>query len=202
MLNSLKLTLSATVIAGFVMAAQSSVVNAAPVVVLEDCGFSSVNCATGITGLSANGGIWNIDFVLGDYTSATALGTNADVFGAAIDAALQATVAEWISEPASTSSENSYSVLNAFIPGGPGVPPFNIPTTDQVSVYKGIYACIVGLPGCTPQWFGFNESITPASQRYWVVATIAPPVPIPAAAWLFGSGLLGLVGMARHKKAA
>jgi len=27
-------------------------------------------------------------------------------------------------------------------------------------------------------------------------------VPIPAAAWLFGSGLLGLVGMARRKKAA
>jgi hypothetical protein len=27
-------------------------------------------------------------------------------------------------------------------------------------------------------------------------------VPIPAAVWLFGSGLLGLVGIARHKKAA
>ena len=28
------------------------------------------------------------------------------------------------------------------------------------------------------------------------------PTPIPAAAWLFGSGLLGLVGIARRKKAA
>jgi hypothetical protein len=27
-------------------------------------------------------------------------------------------------------------------------------------------------------------------------------VPVPAAFWLFGSGLLGLVGMARRKKAA
>jgi len=27
-------------------------------------------------------------------------------------------------------------------------------------------------------------------------------VPIPAAVWLFGSGLLGLIGMARRKKAA
>lgn len=27
-------------------------------------------------------------------------------------------------------------------------------------------------------------------------------VPVPAAAWLFGSGLLGLIGMARRKKAA
>ena len=29
-----------------------------------------------------------------------------------------------------------------------------------------------------------------------------PAVPVPAAVWLFGSGLLGLVGMARRKKAA
>ncbi len=27
------------------------------------------------------------------------------------------------------------------------------------------------------------------------------PVPLPAAAWLFGSGLLGLMGVARRKKA-
>jgi hypothetical protein len=31
---------------------------------------------------------------------------------------------------------------------------------------------------------------------------VASVVPLPAAAWLFGSGLLGLVGMARRKKAA
>lgn len=30
----------------------------------------------------------------------------------------------------------------------------------------------------------------------------AAPVPVPAAVWLFGSGLLGLVGVARRKKAA
>ena len=28
------------------------------------------------------------------------------------------------------------------------------------------------------------------------------PVPVPAAVWLFGSGLLGLVGIARRKKIA
>lgn len=31
--------------------------------------------------------------------------------------------------------------------------------------------------------------------------TLAAAVPVPAAVWLFGSGLLGLVGMARRKKA-
>lgn len=33
-------------------------------------------------------------------------------------------------------------------------------------------------------------------------AAAASPVPIPAAVWLFGSGFLGLVGMARRKNAA
>jgi len=32
--------------------------------------------------------------------------------------------------------------------------------------------------------------------------TIAAPIPVPAAVWLFGSGLLGLVGVARRKKTA
>ena len=35
----------------------------------------------------------------------------------------------------------------------------------------------------------------------WTVHGVASPVPVPAAVWLFGSGLLGLVGVARRKKA-
>ena len=33
------------------------------------------------------------------------------------------------------------------------------------------------------------------------ISTVTSPVPVPAAAWLFGSGLLALVGMARRKAA-
>jgi len=35
---------------------------------------------------------------------------------------------------------------------------------------------------------------------YGQTAATAPPIPVPAAVWLFGSGLLGLVGVARRKK--
>ncbi len=33
----------------------------------------------------------------------------------------------------------------------------------------------------------------------WTVHGVASPVPVPAAVWLFGSGLLGLAGIARRK---
>jgi hypothetical protein len=41
----------------------------------------------------------------------------------------------------------------------------------------------------------------PIAMNY-VGGVAANPVPVPAAVWLFGSGLLGLVGVARSKKAA
>ncbi len=35
----------------------------------------------------------------------------------------------------------------------------------------------------------------------WTLSLETTPVPIPAAAWLFGSGLLGFIGLAKRKKA-
>ena len=47
-----------------------------------------------------------------------------------------------------------------------------------------------------------NSPLTSAQgQPYNLYMTgVVKPVPLPAAAWLFGSGLLGLVGLARRKK--
>jgi len=39
-------------------------------------------------------------------------------------------------------------------------------------------------------------------QTNWSVDFTVSQVPLPAAAWFFGSGLLGLIGIARRKKAA
>jgi len=47
---------------------------------------------------------------------------------------------------------------------------------------------------------GFTSFTSDFSSRSGL-ANAASIIPIPAAAWLFGSGLLGLVGMARRKKA-
>ncbi|HKJ10160.1 MAG TPA: VPLPA-CTERM sorting domain-containing protein [Gammaproteobacteria bacterium] len=50
----------------------------------------------------------------------------------------------------------------------------------------------------------FLTTLSGAMQiNYWYTKEIqVSPVPLPAAAWLFGSGLLGLVSVARPKKAA
>ena len=49
-------------------------------------------------------------------------------------------------------------------------------------------------------WQDGNLKPIPAADVTYVAATINP-VPVPAAVWLFGSGLIGLVGVARRKAA-
>ena len=50
-----------------------------------------------------------------------------------------------------------------------------------------------------------DTSFPPTTDTAWAIFTPTTPpsaVPVPAAAWLFGSGLLGLTGIARRKKTA
>jgi hypothetical protein len=48
---------------------------------------------------------------------------------------------------------------------------------------------------------GYDSVQISKDVRLEIDSTPIPPVPVPAAVWLFGSGLLGLVGIARRKKA-
>lgn len=51
-------------------------------------------------------------------------------------------------------------------------------------------------------WGGFTDAIGSPLAINYVGGMATNPVPVPAAVWLFGSGLLGLVGMARRKQTA
>ena len=63
--------------------------------------------------------------------------------------------------------------------------------------------CIDSLIDCVPHHFdgyrGIGNPVLETEVNNWL-ASNAPIVPVPAAVWLFGSGLIGLVGVARRKK--
>ena len=79
-----------------------------------------------------------------------------------------------------------------------------------------------GDPTLTPKYFGLNDpdnSILSATllgteagnltaNRAWSIDDLSvtpgsiPPVPVPAAVWLFGTALIGLVGFSKRRKAA
>ncbi len=67
---------------------------------------------------------------------------------------------------------------------------------EQISNYSGF-----ALTETPKVYWGSGRSPDTGRGNYSSVS-FSTAVPIPSAAWLFGSGLLGLVGMARRKKAA
>ncbi len=83
-----------------------------------------------------------------------------------------------------------YSVANIALPGNsdPSIA-FNFPTAVQASTLN-LYINTNGLGGSSDNVGLDNIQFSQVSA-----------VPVPAAAWLFGSGLLGLIGMARRRKA-
>ena len=68
---------------------------------------------------------------------------------------------------------------------------------DLTTTLHHTYSCI-SVSSCNPDSFVYN------SVSYWpddpaVGVFLVRVVPIPAAVWLFGSGLIGLIGVARRK---
>lgn len=98
---------------------------------------------------------------------------------------------------------------------------FSAPTTDLYNttiVFDNTYVCCGTVPGFSPNsfdgttmslWgadyalgFGAAETLANAGPRLGLDLRLElTAVPVPAAVWLFGSGLLGLVGIARRKSA-
>lgn len=65
---------------------------------------------------------------------------------------------------------------------------------DGMGGWTGTLVSAANINGAT--WQGFNNVQT---SELWNISIISA-VPIPTAFWLFGSGLLGLIGIARRKK--
>jgi hypothetical protein len=79
---------------------------------------------------------------------------------------------------------------NLFLSLNGGAPIGNKFSTTIFSLVAGNYSAIV------------TGDAVGAAGGYYSVAMSAHPVPVPAAVWLLGSGLIGLVGVARRKEQA
>jgi hypothetical protein len=90
-------------------------------------------------------------------------------------------------------SKSELLLVNAT--GTNGWETFTFTTTlgDDVSggISLQLKAACGPVPGCTSEAYFDNVSVT-----------VETAVPVPAAVWLFGSGLLGLIGIARRNKSA
>lgn len=73
--------------------------------------------------------------------------------------------------------------------------------SKQGETLYGIYAATIDLSGFSGTFSGVNLEIGGSSAVPSLLGTTAP-VPVPAAIWLFGSGLLALVGIARKAGSA
>ncbi len=65
-----------------------------------------------------------------------------------------------------------------------------------------IFDCGAGNPGDTCTGRGTPMQVGPFPGQAPAFNGVVSSVPVPAAVWLFGSGLLGLAGVARRRKAA
>lgn len=83
---------------------------------------------------------------------------------------------------------------------------------DHMAAYQGT-GDLVDLPGAIPglwtsnkyllAWEDLNASINDGDfEDFVVMVETVQPVPIPGAVWLFGSGVLAIVGMARRRRQA
>lgn len=123
---------------------------------------------------------------------------------------------------------SSYLVAWTFNYGGytadeithPSLHSGNVFDVDSWGIHEESYICVNITGDCRPSSNSPAESVgftaggyAGLDEQYWFQphrgltensVTVSGPtvIPVPAAVWLFGSGLLGLVGIARRKKTA
>jgi len=154
--------------------------------------------------VNTDGSLEHVDFFYVSIPANFTLGLF-DASDLAFNTALMVNTGNAVSFSPNTTGAGSYTAKN-----DQTLNTIPIPTT-----LGGNAAFILGLFDGTATWLGdsgatdisggagraFNVSFTTASgQVMGVDMTLA--VPVPAAVWLFGSGLLGLVAIARRRKAA
>ena len=106
----------------------------------------------------------------------------------------------WFPLGANQSGGDTLGVLfdGTIAPLGGGLFSFRMQAQETVNNIQSFTPGAGDLPDEDPVEAAFNGW----TLQWDVVGTFNAPVPVPAAVWLFSSGLLGLIGIARGRKAA
>jgi hypothetical protein len=102
----------------------------------------------------------------------------------------ETTAAAYTNSQASASAPSKYNMLGAPDLGSVGTPYQLFGFTGNNSKLSNLQSYILG-----SATLGTDGTLT-------ITGNSPAPVPLPAAVWLFGSGLMGLVGVSRRRKAA
>ncbi len=156
--------------------------------------------ATGITDLVVDGTTYNVTFVNTNWSAIYGDPPTFDFDG--VDASA-------VAVDAVNAALNDASISLVGESSTEGAPAFMIGFGSFESVIEGeIVFWQAGVYTTdSDAWIGdlannpFAGSATDNQPLMWANFTEVSEIPVPAAVWLFGSGLVGLVGMARRKKA-
>lgn len=149
---------------------------------------SGMTAATGITGLDVGGTLYDVNFTgsithnnwatMLDVTNQTDATNVIQAIGDALDAA-------------------SAAKIEYDLPGGG-----TFEHTGASLFYDTTATDLLGVSITATSGWGFfvGGSTAPLNNSFpFAIDLTVSTVPVPAAAWLFGSGLLGLIGLARRK---
>lgn len=171
-------------------------------------GTGTVNLTITTSGLTGSENVTGMYFNLDPALNPTSLSFSFTALGSTGPAAtsIQTTAAEPPSSAFKADGDGLYDIL------------FNFPTGSGFNANETVKYSITGIASLTASSFNFlsacgNPSCSGPGNYYaaakvqntpgptgssWIASNVGV-VPIPAAVWLFGSGLLGLIGLARRK---
>ena len=149
--------------------------------------------ATGILNLDVGGTLYNVEFL---FISSNTLYGSPPIFdfpSLATAASARDAVVDVLNAASTVETVGRDGGVN-FDFFGIG---FDVASVEPITLFsRGVVLPLSGNWGIPDPGIGGVDSSTPAMYASFTV------VPVPAAVWLFGSGLLGLVAIARRKKTA
>ena len=179
--------------------------------VLDTASSSGVLTVTGSSMIIQQDSSGGFSFITGGSYSLTANFTGAGLFDPTGSTVSATGVAMTTSSPydayqSGTLVTGDLSAFGFSGNGSAGVLEFEFTNVGgDMAAFGSLGGVIIGISGVSPSWGGDWDTLATDGTGFWQhsftasTVTVDTFVPVPAAVWLFGSGLLALSGLARRR---